>query len=82
MINNSAYVQEVIWQNNGNRISNPSSRVALLEDPHQISVETDCLPMYICKGISIACFYYARCLHQGIGMPKDEETAKKFYSKV
>ena len=48
----------------------------------QLATETDCLPGYIAKGIAIACFYYARCLHLGLGIKKDGEEAKKYYSKV
>ena len=57
-------------------------RVALLEDVQQIAAETDCQAGYIAKGISMACFYYGRCLHEGHGIQKDPTEAKKLYSKV
>ncbi len=57
-------------------------RVALLEDVQQIAAETDCQAGYIAKGISMACFYYGRCLHEGHGIQKDPAEAKKLYSKV
>ncbi len=43
---------------------------------------TDCLPAYVAKGVAIAAFYLARCLHLGRGIEKDEAAAKKYYSKV
>lgn len=58
-----------------------ASRVSQLSDISLIARETDCLPSYIRKGIAIACFYYARCLHEGYGTKKDENEAKHLYSK-
>ena len=58
------------------------TRVSMFENPNQIAEETDCLPAFVAKGIAIACFYYARCLHQGYGIKRDEAEAKKYYSKV
>lgn len=43
---------------------------------------TDCLPAYVAKGVAIAAFYLARCLHLGRGIEKDEAAAKKYYSKA
>ena len=57
-------------------------RVSQLDNPEQIAAETDCLPSFVAKGIAMACFYYARCLHLGLGIKKNEELAKQFYSKV
>lgn len=37
---------------------------------------------YVRKGISIACFIFARCLHLGLGVKMDCEEAFKYYSKV
>ena len=54
----------------------------MFEDPTQIALETDCLPSFVAKGIALACFYYGRCLHLGLGVKKDETEAKKYYSKV
>lgn len=58
-----------------------ASRVSLLFDISLIAQETDCLPSYIRKGIAIACFYYARCLHEGFGTKKDKNEAKQMYSR-
>jgi len=58
-----------------------ASRVSQLSDIDLIAKETDCLPSYICKGIAMACFYYARCLHEGLGAKRDEPEAKRFYSR-
>ena len=57
-------------------------RVAVLNDVQLIAQETDCLPGYISKGISMACFYFARCLAGGLGVKQDQPRAKEFYSRV
>lgn len=57
-------------------------RVAELTDITTLASETDCIPNYISKGISLACFYYARCLAGGHGITRDQDKAKLFYSKV
>ncbi|XP_040190184.1 LRP2-binding protein isoform X2 [Rana temporaria] len=43
---------------------------------------TDCLPTYTARGIAIANFYLARCLHLGLGLNPDIAAAKKCYSKA
>ncbi|ELT91021.1 hypothetical protein CAPTEDRAFT_223760 [Capitella teleta] len=58
-----------------------AARVAMFDDVDQIAKETDCLPCFISKGISMAAFYYARCLHLGLGVQKNEAEAKKYYSR-
>jgi len=58
-----------------------AARVATFGDVQQIAKETDCLPAYIAKGMSLAAFYYARCLHLGLGIKKNEKEAKVYYSK-
>ncbi|XP_015132049.2 LRP2-binding protein isoform X2 [Gallus gallus] len=47
-----------------------------------LATMTDCLPAYVAKGVAIAAFYLARCLHLGRGIEKDEAAAKKYYSKA
>jgi len=51
------------------------------EDVHTLASETDCLPLYIAKGISMACFIYARCLVGGHSLKPNKELAKMYYSK-
>ncbi|XP_064631232.1 LRP2-binding protein-like isoform X2 [Lineus longissimus] len=58
-----------------------SSRVSQLKDVSEIAEETDCLPGYVAKGIAIACFIFARCLHHGVGVKHDSEKAKMYYSR-
>ncbi|KAK3096051.1 hypothetical protein FSP39_022541 [Pinctada imbricata] len=58
-----------------------ASRVAQFSDVQLLAQETDCLPSFVAKGISMGCFYFARCLHEGLGIKKDEEAAKVYYSK-
>jgi hypothetical protein len=54
----------------------------MFDSVEQIAKETDCLPSFIAKGIAMASFYYARCLHLGLGIQKNETEAKKYYSRV
>lgn len=56
-------------------------KVSQLEDPNRLAKQTGCLPVFICKGIALACFYYGRCLHLGKVVDKDEKMALKLYSK-
>ncbi|XP_044153597.1 LRP2-binding protein isoform X1 [Bufo gargarizans] len=42
----------------------------------------DCLPVYIAKGIAMANFYLARCLHLGLGIKTDTAAAKQYYRKA
>ncbi|CAL1538773.1 unnamed protein product [Lymnaea stagnalis] len=51
------------------------------EDVPLIAAETDCLPLYIAKGIAMACFIYARCLVGGHSLKTNKELAKTYYSK-
>ncbi|XP_041371308.1 LRP2-binding protein-like [Gigantopelta aegis] len=57
------------------------SKVAELEDIDTMAEETECLPSYIAKGISIASFFYARCLAQGLGTMQDKEKSEIYYSR-
>ncbi|XP_001368974.2 LRP2-binding protein [Monodelphis domestica] len=62
-----------------------SKRISEYDAPYDvptIAQITDCLPEYITKGIAMASFYYARCLQLGLGIPKNETEAKKYYSKA
>ncbi|XP_048747336.1 LRP2-binding protein-like [Ostrea edulis] len=58
-----------------------ATRVSQFSDVSRLAEEIGCLPSYIAKGISMGCFYYARCLHEGHGVRKNEDEAKMFYSK-
>uniref|UniRef100_A0A0B7A0V9 LRP2-binding protein n=1 Tax=Arion vulgaris TaxID=1028688 RepID=A0A0B7A0V9_9EUPU len=51
------------------------------EDVPVLAIETDCLPLYIIKGIAMACFIYARCLASGLSLKPNKYLAKEFYSK-
>ncbi|KAM3938220.1 LRP2-binding protein [Leptodactylus fuscus] len=42
----------------------------------------DCLPVYTAKGIAMANFYLARCLHLGLGIKPDTAAAKQHYRKA
>jgi len=56
-------------------------KVSQLRDPNILAKQTGCLPVFISKGIALACFYYGRCLHLGKGVKKDEHMAQKLYSR-
>ncbi|KAB1257736.1 Ufm1-specific protease 2 [Camelus dromedarius] len=62
-----------------------SKRIADYDEVHDIPMiaqVTDCLPEFISRGMAMASFYHARCLQLGLGITKDEATAKHYYSKV
>ncbi|XP_077158358.1 LRP2-binding protein isoform X2 [Paroedura picta] len=59
-----------------------AKRVIENDDIEQLAKATDCLPFYIAKGLAMAAFYLARCLHLGLGIKPDEAAAKKYYSKA
>ncbi|KAI5211277.1 Lrp2-Binding Protein [Manis pentadactyla] len=62
-----------------------SKRIADYDEAHDIPMiarVTDCLPEFINKGMAMASFYHARCLQLGLGITKDEATAKHYYSKA
>ena len=60
----------------------PSCSVGEQEDIEGLALETDCLPRYVAKGIALGCFVFARCLHHGLGVEKNREQAKRWYSRV
>ncbi|XP_062431703.1 LRP2-binding protein isoform X3 [Rhea pennata] len=64
-----------------------SSTYPMLWIPENVNIDmvakiTDCLPVYVAKGVAIAAFYFARCLQLGLGIKQDEAAAKKYYSRA
>lgn len=57
-------------------------RVSGYEDISAIAQHTECLEEYIRKGITIAMFYYARCLQLGRGVLKNRDRAKSYFTQV
>ena len=57
-------------------------RVAQLCNVDEIAEETGCQANFVRKGISMACFYYARCLDKQLGIKNSKELAKQYYSRV
>jgi len=51
------------------------------EDVPGLAAETDCLALYIAKGIAMACFIYARCLVSGQSLKPNKDLAQMYYSK-
>jgi len=58
-----------------------SEKVSALYDVDSISHETSCTKGYIAKGISLASFIYARCLHLAKGTKKDADKAQYYYKR-
>ena len=58
------------------------SSVGKLENVEQIAKVTDCLILYVAKGIALGCFVYARCLYKGHGAEKNEEKAINWFKRV
>ena len=56
--------------------------VAKLEEVETIAKVTDCLVLYVAKGIALGCFVYARCLYKGYGVEKNEEKAINWFKRV
>nr|XP_047934357.1 LRP2-binding protein isoform X4 [Anser cygnoides]XP_047934359.1 LRP2-binding protein isoform X4 [Anser cygnoides] len=50
------------------------------DDIDMLAKMTDCLSTYMAKGVAMAAFYLARCLHLGRGVQQDQAAAKKYYS--
>ncbi len=48
----------------------------------KIAKVTDCLILYVAKGISLGCFVYGRCLYKGYGVEKNEEKAITWFKRV
>ncbi|KAM4706461.1 LRP2-binding protein [Discoglossus pictus] len=59
-----------------------AKKVASYNNIDQLARATDCLPTYTAKGIAMATFFLARCLHLGLGIKQDCAAAKKFYTKA
>lgn len=53
-----------------------------VHDIPMIAQVTDCLPEFISRGMAMASFYHARCLQLGLGITRNEATAKHYYSKA
>ena len=56
--------------------------IAQTESLEDHAAKTGLLLEYINRGMSLGCFYYARCLQTGKGVQKNEEEAKKYFKKV
>ncbi|XP_030048511.1 LRP2-binding protein [Microcaecilia unicolor] len=59
-----------------------ATRLAHYEDIAMIAKKTECIPMYVAKGVAMANFYLARCLQLGLGIPQDLTAARKYYTKA
>nr|XP_025043229.1 LRP2-binding protein [Pelodiscus sinensis] len=57
------------------------SRITENDNIAMLAKITDCLPVYIAKGVAMAAFYFARCLQFGLGIQQDQVAAKKNYSR-
>ncbi|XP_051715942.1 LRP2-binding protein [Ctenopharyngodon idella] len=57
-------------------------RVCAYEDISAIARHTGCLEEFTRKGIAIAMFYYARCLHLGRGILQNRDRAKSYFTQA
>uniref|UniRef100_A0A8D0L9X9 LRP2-binding protein n=1 Tax=Sphenodon punctatus TaxID=8508 RepID=A0A8D0L9X9_SPHPU len=59
-----------------------AKRIAENDNIDMLAKITDCLPVYIARGLAMATFYLARCLQLGLGIQQDQAAAKKYYSRA
>ncbi|XP_062380332.1 LRP2-binding protein [Sardina pilchardus] len=59
-----------------------AKRISEYQDTCAIARETDCVPEFVAKGITMALFYYGRCLQLGHGAPQDKAQAELCFSKA
>ncbi|KAL8576312.1 hypothetical protein ACOMHN_006235 [Nucella lapillus] len=64
------------------RVVDLAVRASEMTDIQAIARQTDCLPSYTQKGVAMAAFYLARCLHRGLGLQRDVLRAQQLYTKV
>ncbi|KAK7137518.1 hypothetical protein R3I94_013235 [Phoxinus phoxinus] len=57
-------------------------RVCGYEDISAIARHTGCVEEFIRKGITIAMFYFARCLYLGRGVLQNRDRAKRYFSQA
>ncbi|XP_077079900.1 LRP2-binding protein isoform X3 [Siphateles boraxobius] len=57
-------------------------RVCGYEDTSAIARHTGCLEEFIRKGITIAMFYFARCLYLGRGVLQNRDRAKRYFTQA
>ncbi|CAL8077139.1 unnamed protein product [Calicophoron daubneyi] len=58
-----------------------SSKIAVCDSMNKESKSPEVQKTFTERAKAMACFIYARCLHQGLGIEKDEKLAAEFYSK-
>ncbi|XP_075705749.1 LRP2-binding protein [Rhinoderma darwinii] len=59
-----------------------AKKIVQYEDIDQLADAEDGLPVYTAKGIAMANFYMARCLHLGLGIKPDMTAAQQHYKKA
>ncbi|KAG8453707.1 hypothetical protein GDO86_000365, partial [Hymenochirus boettgeri] len=59
-----------------------AKKVASHDDIKLLAKSIDCLPECTSQGVAMAMFYFARCLHLGLGIKQDITAAKQYYSKA
>ena len=56
--------------------------LTIMEDLEEISEQTECMHHFVVQSVSRAAFLYARCLEKGLGIQKDQEKGREYYSMV
>ncbi|XP_068134806.1 LRP2-binding protein isoform X2 [Hyperolius riggenbachi] len=59
-----------------------AKRIVQNDNIGMLAQSADCLLKYTGKGIAIASFYLARCLHLGLGVNQDTAAAKQYYTQA
>ncbi|KAL2077674.1 hypothetical protein ACEWY4_027178 [Coilia grayii] len=59
-----------------------AKRIIEYKDIQAIGRTTGCLPEFVAKGITMALFYYGRCLQLGHGVSQDETQAELYFDKA
>ncbi|XP_014668292.1 PREDICTED: LRP2-binding protein-like [Priapulus caudatus] len=57
-----------------------AERAAHVDNVDEVARSTDCLRDFVSKGVSLGCFYFARCLQLGSGIDQNREKAATYYS--
>ncbi|XP_063715399.1 LRP2-binding protein-like [Symsagittifera roscoffensis] len=63
-----------------NKAAQLSHSLTVLDDLEGLSEQSGCLHHFILQAVCRASFIYGRCLERGVGVQRDTDTAKQYYS--
>jgi len=68
----------------GRKLYNKAAQLAhsltVMEDLEEIAEQSGCLHHFVVQAVSRAAFIYGRCLERGLGIQKDTQRAREYYS--